>query len=117
MRHSIEVATPDYCESIDSSYVLVALLQAFVKLESLPAIPEPKKAAYAEVALGVFTANAPADPVTLKEAVAAGDGGGSGRHDGLMDDLQGLDRDQVRESVVGNSCAMHGVWPLPHGRL
>jgi hypothetical protein len=75
--------------------------QAFVKLESLPSIPEARRAAFAEVALGIFTAHAPADPVTLKEAVAGGGGGGGGarRHDALLSDLEGASRDQVRACV------------------
>jgi hypothetical protein len=81
--------------------------QAFVKLESLPAIPEARRAAYADVALSVFTANAPADPVTLKEAGAgAGPGGaaaagGGGRHAALLGDLEGSARDQVRRPGAG----------------
>ena len=72
--------------------------QAFVKLESLPAIPSARRAALAEVALGVFAAATPSDPVVLREAaVGGGGGGGGGRHGGLLDDLEGLDRDQVRE--------------------
>jgi hypothetical protein len=67
--------------------------QAFVKLESLPAIPEAQRAAFAEAALGVFTANAPADPATLKEATAGA--GGGGRHAALLSDLEAGGRDQV----------------------
>ncbi|KAI8474040.1 MAG: intraflagellar transport protein [Monoraphidium minutum] len=70
--------------------------KAFVKLESLPAIPEARRAAFAEVALAVFAANVPADPAGLREAAAAAArGGGGGRHGAMLDDLEAVDRDQV----------------------
>lgn len=88
--------------------------QAFVKLESLPTIPEARRAAFAEVALGVFAAAAPADPVLLREAAGGGGGRGSGWHGGLLDDLQGLDRDQVCTWVYGcvRETGAERVWPF-----
>lgn len=42
-------------------------LQAFIKLESLPAIPAPRRDEYADLAMSIFLKNAPVDPRALRE--------------------------------------------------
>lgn len=44
------------------------VLQAFVKLESLPTLPKERREAYADLAMSIFQHHPPADPQTIAEA-------------------------------------------------
>lgn len=47
--------------------MLLCGLQAFVKLESLPSIPQERREAYADLAMSIFQQHPPADPHSLTE--------------------------------------------------
>jgi WD repeat-containing protein 35 len=41
--------------------------QAFIKLESMPTLPGPKREEYADLAMSIFLKNPPIDPRALRE--------------------------------------------------
>ncbi|GAX81565.1 hypothetical protein CEUSTIGMA_g8993.t1 [Chlamydomonas eustigma] len=69
--------------------------KAFIKLESLPAIPNDKREAFADLAMSIFLKNAPADPRSLRETMTKkGLNGKNPVVDALLEDLGG-NKEQV----------------------
>lgn len=85
------------------------MLQAFVKLESLPSIPRERREAYADLAMSIFQQYPPADPHSLTEAreyPSAGTERKSKHTHGSTDDA-GTDKDQVWRLVEHTNICLH----------
>ncbi|PNH02582.1 WD repeat domain-containing protein, partial [Tetrabaena socialis] len=68
---------------------------AFIKLESMPSIPNDKRDSFADLAMSIFLKHQPADPRALRETrEKKAPGGAVSTLDALLEDLGG-GRDQV----------------------
>lgn len=80
------------------------VVQAFVKLESLPNIPRERREAYADLAMSIFQQHPPADPHSLTEGrdvqQLGPEGKGHKRQDGSGPDAVQASKDQVRGSMA-----------------